>query len=142
SSAESAAIGDLLRRVRGVPLASELCAARFAGGDGGALFSARGLRVGSADAQAIAWSFAQLDPWERELLAQCSVFRGGFTLAAAERVVELPPPRRGAGGGAPPPRAGGRRRPASCSRRVCSRRCGPTASHAGTCARPCACTRR
>jgi predicted ATPase/tetratricopeptide (TPR) repeat protein len=90
---ESAAIAELLRRVRGVPLAIELCASRFSGGEAGALFGLRSPRGGAAassDAQAIAWSFAQLDPWERGLLAQASVFRGGFTLAAAERVIELP----------------------------------------------------
>ena len=93
SPEEAASITDLLRRVRGVPLAIELCASWFSGGGGRALFSTRRTRSGAqapADAQAIAWSFAQLDPWERELLAQGSVFRGGFTLAAAERVVELP----------------------------------------------------
>ncbi len=38
---------------------------------------------------AIAWSWDLLQPWEQEALAQLSVFRGGFTLDAAERVVNL-----------------------------------------------------
>ena len=94
---ESASITDLLRRVRGVPLAIELCASRFSGGGERALFAGPGrllgrglLGRGAMEEEEIAWSFALLDPSEREVLVQCSVFRGGFTLAAAERVVELP----------------------------------------------------
>ena len=40
--------------------------------------------------ETIAWSWELLDPWERAALAQCSVFRGGFTLVAAEAVIALP----------------------------------------------------
>ncbi len=93
------AIAEVVRRVRGIPLAVELCASRFAPGLDG-----EGLpRLPSGDAaDPIAWSFAKLDPMEREALAQCSVFRGGFTFEAAEHVVELPSwswpmPRRIAG---------------------------------------------
>ena len=85
SDAEARAIADLVRRVRGVPLAIELCASRFSAGDTRGL----GLR-GDTLADAIDWSFRKLDPAEREALAQLSVFRGGFTFEAAERVVELP----------------------------------------------------
>src|SRR5262249_30728890 len=80
----------LVRRVRGVPLAIELVASRFADGVAGVLPAPRPQRSVASDAQAIAWSYCQLDPVERDALAQCSVFRGGFTIAAAERVVELP----------------------------------------------------
>jgi predicted ATPase len=83
------AIAELVRRVRGVPLAIELCASRLAAGDVRSLLSPSDLGA-RADAQAIAWSFRKLLPWERETLAQCSVFRGGFTVEAAEAVVELP----------------------------------------------------
>jgi len=38
---------------------------------------------------AIDWSWDLLDPWEKYALAQCSVFRGGFTLEAAEAVIDL-----------------------------------------------------
>ncbi|APR78782.1 Signal transduction response regulator [Minicystis rosea] len=86
---ESSAIADLVRRVRGVPLAIELCASRFAEGDPRALPAPRPGRCVSSDAQAIAWGYLQLGPEEREVLAQCSVFRGGFTVAAAEHVVAL-----------------------------------------------------
>jgi predicted ATPase len=86
---ESAAIAELVRRVHGVPLAIELCASRFSAGDLRALLPPRDL--GDEGSPAIAWGFRKLDPGEREVLAQCSVFRGGFTAEAAERVVELPP---------------------------------------------------
>ena len=38
---------------------------------------------------AIEWSWALLTPVERSALAQCSVFRGGFSLLAAETVLDL-----------------------------------------------------
>ena len=38
---------------------------------------------------AIDWSWELLKPWEQAALAQCSVFRGGFTLEAAEAVLDL-----------------------------------------------------
>jgi predicted ATPase/tetratricopeptide (TPR) repeat protein len=38
---------------------------------------------------AIDWSWDLLDPVDRSALAQCSVFRGGFTIEAAEEVLDL-----------------------------------------------------
>ena len=38
---------------------------------------------------AIDWSWNLLLPWEQAALAQCSVFEGGFTLEAAEAVLDL-----------------------------------------------------
>ena len=38
---------------------------------------------------AIDWSWALLSPWEQAAFAQCGVFEGGFTLEAAEAVVDL-----------------------------------------------------
>jgi DNA-binding response OmpR family regulator/predicted ATPase/Tfp pilus assembly protein PilF len=38
---------------------------------------------------AIDWSWDLLEPWEQRALAQCSVFRGGFSLDAAEAVIDL-----------------------------------------------------
>ena len=38
---------------------------------------------------AIDWSWDLLAPWEQAALAQCSVFEGGFTLEAAEAVLDL-----------------------------------------------------
>jgi predicted ATPase len=39
----------------------------------------------------VEWSWALLAPWERQALLHCSVFRGGFTIDAAEEVVDLSP---------------------------------------------------
>lgn len=47
---------------------------------------------------AVAWSWSGLKPWEQAALAQCSVFWGGFDVAAAQGIVDLssfpdaPPP--------------------------------------------------
>jgi tetratricopeptide (TPR) repeat protein len=38
---------------------------------------------------AIEWSWELLAPWERAALAQCSVFRGAFTIEGAEHVIDL-----------------------------------------------------
>ncbi|MEY3013780.1 MAG: hypothetical protein RIT45_2515 [Pseudomonadota bacterium] len=38
---------------------------------------------------AIDWSWDLLQPWEREAMCQCAVFRGGFTLDDAEAVLAL-----------------------------------------------------
>src|SRR5262249_54797485 len=38
---------------------------------------------------AIDWSWDLLADWERAAFAQCAVFRGGFTVDAAEQVVDL-----------------------------------------------------
>jgi tetratricopeptide (TPR) repeat protein len=37
----------------------------------------------------IDWSWQLLQPWERAALGTCAVFRGGFTLEAAEHVLDL-----------------------------------------------------
>lgn len=85
SADESKIIAERVRAARGMPAAIELGASRYAGGaDTG------GRGAAGSDAQVIAWGFRQLDADERQVLAQCSVFRGGFTLAAAVAVVALP----------------------------------------------------
>jgi tetratricopeptide (TPR) repeat protein len=38
---------------------------------------------------AVRWSWELLDGWEQDTLVQCSLFRGGFSLEAAEEVVDL-----------------------------------------------------
>ncbi len=94
---------DIVRQLDGVPLAIELAAARTGVLGLGQLRDrlSRGfelLRNGRRDASvrqatlrgAIEWSWNLLEPAERAALAQCSVFRGGFTLEAAEAVVSLP----------------------------------------------------
>ncbi len=99
---ERAAIDEIVTRLEGIPLAIELAAARMG------VLTASGLlqrlerrfdllgnvRRGARDRQAtlwgaIEWSWELLDPHEQKALSDCSVFRGGFTLDAAEHVVEL-----------------------------------------------------
>ncbi|MEP7124152.1 MAG: tetratricopeptide repeat protein [Byssovorax sp.] len=83
---EPAAIRELVLRLRGVPLAIEICASRLGSGD---VRSVLGAVEARGATRSIAWSFRRLLPWERETLAQCSVFHGGFTPEAAARVVRL-----------------------------------------------------
>ncbi|HYO73243.1 MAG TPA: adenylate/guanylate cyclase domain-containing protein, partial [Archangium sp.] len=104
TEAEAPLVADIVRKLDGIPLALELAAARtnllgvsqiqerlsrrFE-----LLRGAR--RDGSARQRtlwgAIDWSWNLLEPAERAALAQCSVFRGGFTLEAAEAVLVFPP---------------------------------------------------
>lgn len=104
-------IADLVQQLDGIPLALELGASRM-----GVLSPAQLLallprrldvlaaRVRDPAArqgtlrEAIDASWGLLEPWEKAALAQLSVFRGGFSLAAAEAVVEP----AGAGVRAPP----------------------------------------
>ncbi len=95
-SANAAAVGDICRRLDGLPLAIELAAARvstFAPADiAGRLDSTLRLaQDGPRDAPerqrtlraTIDWSYALLEPGERELFQRLSVFAGGFTVDAA-----------------------------------------------------------
>jgi predicted ATPase/DNA-binding winged helix-turn-helix (wHTH) protein len=103
-NAENAeAIGDIVRRLDGIPLAIELAAARLP------LLGVEGLRrrlddrlrllttgprVAPARQQtlraAIEWSHALLEPDEQRVLRRLAVFRGGFTLEAATSVAGEP----------------------------------------------------
>ncbi|HYI02685.1 ATP-binding protein [Hyalangium sp.] len=97
-------VSEIVRRLDGIALAIELAAARthvLGVAQIRERLSRRFvlLRAGQRDASArqatlrgaIDWSWNLLEPAEREALAQCSVFRGGFTLEAAEAVLALPP---------------------------------------------------
>jgi DNA-binding SARP family transcriptional activator len=95
----AAAVTEICRRLDGLPLAIELAAARVTALTP-AQIAARlddcfrllgGARRGMLPRQqtlraTIDWSYALLEPAERELLARLSVFAGGCTLAAAEAV--------------------------------------------------------
>jgi predicted ATPase len=100
--AVAAAIADICQRLGGLPLAIELCARRLRVMSVTEIAQelARGLDVlgsGHRDAAprhqslraALAVSWEMLSSWERAALAQASVFRGWFTLAAAEQVIDL-----------------------------------------------------
>lgn len=92
-------IREIVRSLKGVPLAIELAAARI-GADEPEDVLARVKRRSSpppvtvaaseaSAARAVARAFDLLSPVEQDALAQCSVFRGGFALRAAEHVVRL-----------------------------------------------------
>ena len=98
---DEAAIGPLVALLDGLPLAIELAAARARVmpprmlltrmDERFKLLAARGRRL---DRQATLrttfdWSWDLLPPVEKEVLAQLSVFAGGFTLEAAEAVIDL-----------------------------------------------------
>lgn len=100
---ESDAIDTILQRLAGLPLAIELAAARatrrspteLAPQLDDALAVLRGRRRDVCDRhrtlrETIAWSWRLLEPWERSVLGQLSVFRGGFTRPQAEAVVAVP----------------------------------------------------
>ena len=88
---------SIVRTLDGLPLALELAAAR--GLPLEALSSQLSARFGalsgvSGDREstlvtAIDWSWGLLEGWEQSALAQLSVFVGGFTLEAAEAVLDL-----------------------------------------------------
>lgn len=96
-------VTDLVTRLEGLPLAIELAASQVE------LLGLQGLLdelhqrldvlVGEDRDQddrhatlraAISWSWDLLDTEEQSVLAQCTVFRGGFTAEAAGRVLQVP----------------------------------------------------
>jgi len=89
-------VADIVARLDGSPLAIELAAGRAAVLSPAEIRDRlprrfallRGPRGGLSSV--IEGSWALLSGWEREALAQLSVFRGGFTMVAAEAVLSLP----------------------------------------------------
>lgn len=100
-----AAIHQLTQRLDGLPLAIELAAARARTMPPAVLLQRMNQRFdlllsrgGRPDRQAtlraaLDWSWDLLDAAERSLLAQLTVFHGGFDTAALEAVVDVPPGR-------------------------------------------------
>ncbi|MBA2642762.1 MAG: adenylate/guanylate cyclase domain-containing protein, partial [Actinobacteria bacterium] len=97
----TATVGEICRRLDGLPLAIELAAARVALLDPDDLLARLDRRLPllasrSRDAPdrqqtlraTIEWSYELLDPDEQELFRSLAVFRGSFLLAAAEAVCD------------------------------------------------------
>lgn len=109
-------VAEIVRRLNGLPLAIELAAARVSAYSPTELLerlpsrvdllkkrpvsssqgerqpssvSVRAKRRRDSLTSTIEWSWRLLKPWEQSALAQCAVFRGGFTLEAAKEVVDL-----------------------------------------------------
>ena len=102
SDADAPVVAEIIRRLDGIPLALELAATRLSVMGPAEILDRLGQRFqllsagprGAAARQAtlegaIEWSWTLLSPLEQQTMVQCSVFRGGFPLEAAESVVEL-----------------------------------------------------
>ena len=100
--AQRAVVAEITSLLDGLPLAIELAAARIGVlspaqlllrlRDRFALLAGRGGTGRQATLRAaIDWSWQLLSAWEQAAFEQCSVFEGGFTLAAAEAVIDLVP---------------------------------------------------
>jgi predicted ATPase len=94
-SDEADAVQEICGRLDGIPLAIELAASRMASMTAGEVRdrldhrfrllvgSRRGLERHQTLRHAVAWSYDLLAEAERSLVARCSVFVGGFSLASA-----------------------------------------------------------
>jgi len=90
-------LDELVSRLDGLPLALELAAGRLGVLSVQDVLSRLGLSLLRSDSDgrhgtlraALDWSWELLDDTERGALAQLSVFAGGFTLEAAEAVLDL-----------------------------------------------------
>jgi len=101
SDSRRSEVAEIVRLLDGLPLAIELAAARIAVLSTAQLVErmqnrfrlltgARGVAARQSTLRAaIDWSWDLLSPWEQAALAQCSVFEGGFTLTAAEAIIDL-----------------------------------------------------
>ncbi|MEL6344856.1 MAG: tetratricopeptide repeat protein, partial [Myxococcota bacterium] len=98
----SEAVTALVRQLDHLPLAIELATARIKVMKPAKMLSRMGQRFkllatgkrNTAQRQAtlratIDWSYALLDDWEKAAFAQCAIFEGGFTLEAAEAIIDL-----------------------------------------------------
>jgi predicted ATPase len=97
---DAGAVAEVCRRLDGIPLAIELAASRMQSMTVAELRdrlddrfrlltgSRRGLERHQTLRQAVQWSYDLLDDSEKTLLARCSVFSGGFDLAAASALAD------------------------------------------------------
>jgi non-specific serine/threonine protein kinase len=106
SSADARAVAELVHRLDGLPLAIQIAAARINVLSPTAMltrFQGQGL-LSTEEARdlparhhtlrdTIEWSYAMLDRREQSLFSQLAVFAGGWTLDAAEEIVQNPDPR-------------------------------------------------
>jgi predicted ATPase len=105
SDEDRVALQRLVARLDGIPLAIELAAGRLGAFTPAELLERlderfRLLRSKRRDVSprhatldaAIDWSWRLLDPAERDALVQCAVFHGGFSMDAAEAVLQLEDP--------------------------------------------------
>jgi predicted ATPase len=99
---EAHVVASIVRALDGIPLAIELAASRMRLMSASTLAARLNKRfelLKSTEREAperqrtlraaIDWSWGLLEPFEQATLRQCAVFRGGFTLEAAEAVVDL-----------------------------------------------------
>ncbi len=104
TDAEREAVRRLVDNLAGIPLAIALAAGRaeeMSVEQLASVLSNRFLRMRSSDEAGpdrqqtlratLQWSWERLSPWEQGTLAQLSVFRGAFSVPAAEAVVDLSP---------------------------------------------------
>jgi predicted ATPase/tetratricopeptide (TPR) repeat protein len=98
AASDQPVLRDLVEQLDRMPLAIELAAARVVvltprkilDRLGSRFKLLRGGRGGGTTLEAaIAWSWDLLEPWEQDILCQCTVFQGGFLLEAAEDVLSL-----------------------------------------------------
>jgi predicted ATPase len=98
---EAGTVATIVRRLEGMPLGIELAAARMGVLGSEALLErlhrrldlatvGRGMSSGQATLRAtLSFSWDLLAPYEQSALAQCACFRGGFSMVAAEAVLDL-----------------------------------------------------
>ena len=93
-AADLGAVAEIVGLLEGLPLALEIAAARCAMvGEQRTLEHLADTKPSESLAaleRALAWAWDQLSLVERRALAQASVFRGGFSVDAAEEVLQLP----------------------------------------------------
>lgn len=98
---EGSSVREVVRLMDGIPLAIELAAARLPVmtpaqmadriSERFRLLAGSGAGRHATLRAAIDGSWELLQPWEKAAFAQCAVFEGGFTLDAAESVLDLSP---------------------------------------------------